>query len=806
MPMRRDDVFPVAEEIGRAARGAGFSVGDSTMDPASSYKASTTAAGRSAYIPISMRDGNRWFAQEIRVSDHGVGARRLGDHIHITDRDDVSAIKDWLQRASAAFRAGSKVPPPFVSPSQIVNEDQTESEAFRRWFGDSKVRDASGKPLVVFHGTTQDVQGAFDLKKTGTRTGNKYGNGSVFFKSNPVAASAYAAEPGRDIHPIDQPNVIPAYLSLQDPLVIDAQAGLGPKDGYRSWTHFKERIVAAQQQGFDGVIVRGVLDHASAVTAVEVGAIDVYVAFRPEQIKSAIGNRGAFDVNDPRITMSSRNMPTPSKGPATIPIPNASSDAFRRWFSGSMVVDSNGEALLVYHGTPSRILREFDAPQRGIFFIAERELAGAFAEHKALGTQAEGAAWIVSAYLKLLNPFVANQDSLRAMAIELKKQDPDRFIANFEDGDFAERDQVVEVAKARGHDGMILERDLMPLGPDSDWLFQRTFVVFRPDQVRIVNNTPYGHFSQPQVAPAIAPDGPAECASGQPIRGQLGMFLSTGEVAGTASGRSTTPFPAVRTGTHRQAVSTIKRVDGWLIQNALAEAQARGDEFNASQFAAAISAPSQSDKDSAEQYLFGDSQPPVVPAAIRPFDSGRVNSSSHNALVNIPPEDSVTKPSHSPIIAFHGTSARSFQEFDTCREGAHFGSSEQAAARLQARRGMGRDKIIAVELNITNPLRLRDIGVWSNFNNLHRELSVHGHVTDQEADSIWTAWQQSDRAGWDALKSALAKHGHDGIVYENEVEGTGDSYIAFHADQIRRLGTGVPRPPAAKSKPRKPRS
>lgn len=165
---------------------------------------------------------------------------------------------------------------------------------FDAWFAGSKVVHGTGEPLVVYHGTTEEVSGAFDLSKTGLRTGNKYGKGAVFFTSNPIAASAYAAESHRDVHPTDKPNVIPAYLSLKNPLVIDAEEGLRRQDGYRSWTHFKDRIAQAQEDGHDGVIVLGVLDHASAVTAVEEGPVDVYVAFHPEQIRSAIGNNSEY--------------------------------------------------------------------------------------------------------------------------------------------------------------------------------------------------------------------------------------------------------------------------------------------------------------------------------------------------------------------------------------------------------------------------------------------------------------------------------------------------------------------------------
>lgn len=135
---------------------------------------------------------------------------------------------------------------------------------------------------------------------------------------------------------------------------------------------------------------------------------------------------------------------------------------------------------------------------------------------------------------------------------------------------------------------------------------------------------------------------------------------------------------------------------------------------------------------------------------------------------------------------YHGTSGRHFRAFDTSGEGVHFGTREQAEGRLRGKTpGGGRPKIIAAHIRLANPLRLPDIGTWNHFQNLHRELSVGGHITDQEADAAWDAWQRSDAEGWEALKRALEANGHDGIVYENELEGPGESYIVFRPNQIR---------------------
>lgn len=116
--------------------------------------------------------------------------------------------------------------------------------------------------------------------------------------------------------------------------------------------------------------------------------------------------------------------------------------------------------------------------------------------------------------------------------------------------------------------------------------------------------------AQEEVTPQPAP--PKEGEAPAPQRGKVGQMLAEGEVVLTKTGRKTTPFPALRWGSNRKGSNTVKRVEQWLMENALAEAESLGDEFNARQFGTAVNSPTQSDKDSAEEYLFGDS-PPIVP-------------------------------------------------------------------------------------------------------------------------------------------------------------------------------------------------
>lgn len=104
--------------------------------------------------------------------------------------------------------------------------------------------------------------------------------------------------------------------------------------------------------------------------------------------------------------------------------------------------------------------------------------------------------------------------------------------------------------------------------------------------------------------------------------------------------------------------------------------------------------------------------------------------------------------------------------------GAHFGTRDQALARGTP---------FPFLLSMRNPLRLPDLGTWG-YQNVIREARRAGvHISEQEYDQVFN--QVDNNA---ALRALLMEKGIDGVVYWNEAEGAGDSYIAFDPDQIRR--------------------
>lgn len=277
-------------------------------------------------------------------------------------------ILEGGHRFDALIKSGAKSIPALVVIDQdaagTLNQsriDQTQTAAFKRWFGDSKVVDAQGKPLVVYHGTQDGDFDTFAPSKRSKEPG-------IFFSPNPEIASAYTGfDPEGNFHASKIGNVLPVYLKLENPLVVDLG---GSKTGRA------EAFAKAIAGGHDGILLKNHYDAG--------GVQDQWVAFRPEQIKSAIGNRGTFDPNDPSILNQSAHQRTA---------------AFRAWSGDAPFVSSeaakthefkSGEPVVAeaYHGTkrPDRVGTKFlkkratSGPMA--FFTSSPELASGYAAGK----------------------------------------------------------------------------------------------------------------------------------------------------------------------------------------------------------------------------------------------------------------------------------------------------------------------------------------------------------------------------------------------------------------------------------------
>ncbi len=206
-----------------------------------------------------------------------------------------------LQAKAKAKVADSADPGP---PITFSIAPPLESKAFKRWFGDSKIVNTDGTPMVVYHQTDLDFN-AFDSNKSGL--GTHFGNAKQarIRGDKRVAVGLTERNAPR--------RTIPVYLSIKNPITLSDQGAWDYgtlRDSYELRKHLTWKEVteardikgireALLSKGIDGIIYK---NYGEVIKGEEVE--DSYIAFEPTQIKSATGNRGTFDPTNPDITFS----------------------------------------------------------------------------------------------------------------------------------------------------------------------------------------------------------------------------------------------------------------------------------------------------------------------------------------------------------------------------------------------------------------------------------------------------------------------------------------------------------------------
>lgn len=182
-------------------------------------------------------------------------------------------------------------------------EKQTDTPAFKKWFGDSKVVDADGNPMVVYHGTivrpdAGDVKGMGDILAFDRMFTTQFRKPSIdtvgsFFSTNPGEGGAQmysGTGEGAAVYPV--------YLSIKNPYTTTFETMLrrarmmenGVDDGRKIGAKEVEALRKfLKEAGKDGIHIK-----ANPKSA-EFKGQDVWIALEQEQIKSATGNRGTFD-------------------------------------------------------------------------------------------------------------------------------------------------------------------------------------------------------------------------------------------------------------------------------------------------------------------------------------------------------------------------------------------------------------------------------------------------------------------------------------------------------------------------------
>lgn len=245
-----------------------------------------------------------------------------------------------------------------VLDSGSTLDQAARDSAFKNWFGESKVTDKEGKPLVMYHGTGSDIK-AFSNDFLGL--GNDQAGSGFYFSSSPSEASGYANStvlnhdrPGKTdkLPGKGSPNVMPVHLSIKKPLsatefgnitadqvkkIISKSPNLD--EALTNWGDVehegKANVLKTAIENYvvkDGLILNGLHPIANDFFAgdaaafnkavrdvlgydgvvVDGGDVKHYIAWFPEQIKS-VHNQGTYDPNDSNILHQDKTTPTPTK-------------------------------------------------------------------------------------------------------------------------------------------------------------------------------------------------------------------------------------------------------------------------------------------------------------------------------------------------------------------------------------------------------------------------------------------------------------------------------------------------------------
>lgn len=167
-----------------------------------------------------------------------------------------------------------------LRPEDDWRENGTRSKAFKSWFGGSKIVDNGGNPLVLYHGTKADRPfEAFDPSR-----GGEFG---IYMTPRRRYAEGY----GKGKKPLE------LFASIRNPLIVENKGEISPRDLTR------DDILELEAKGYDGIVVVNQREDGSFDS---VDAASEIVAFRPNQVKSSVSNRGTFDPNDDRMNYARR--------------------------------------------------------------------------------------------------------------------------------------------------------------------------------------------------------------------------------------------------------------------------------------------------------------------------------------------------------------------------------------------------------------------------------------------------------------------------------------------------------------------
>lgn len=171
----------------------------------------------------------------------------------------------------------------------------TESNNFKKWFGKSKMVDADGKPIVVYHGSVVDFN-KFDKKKLGRATKTSIAKLGFYFTADYNSAKQYVLFSGMmQSGTLTEPKSY--YLSLQNPYYME----IAEWDEYINWGSLETQKYKTKGKAQKASLELKAKLIENGHDSIVIGNNIEIIAFEPNQIKLADGSNTTFDENNPDI-------------------------------------------------------------------------------------------------------------------------------------------------------------------------------------------------------------------------------------------------------------------------------------------------------------------------------------------------------------------------------------------------------------------------------------------------------------------------------------------------------------------------
>ena len=152
-----------------------------------------------------------------------------------------------------------------------------------------------------------------------------------------------------------------------------------------------------------------------------------------------------------------------------------------------------------------------------------------------------------------------------------------------------------------------------------------------------------------------------------------------------------------------------------------------------------------------------------------------------------------------PILLEHWTPNMEFTTFGEGDVGFHFGSHQQAQGRAEKTKDENNDKagrFIKAFLDIKNPAVFDTDQMGWNAPQAAMMFWKHGIISQEQFQAVMDLSLETQQIDYNSeaaklLRQMAAEKGYDGIKYQNDYEGDGDSYAAFYPEQVVIVDDGL---------------